>query len=84
MLLFFVILRNPYGNRRGAVVNDDLNGRQSRDWDEVKNENLSFFARSNENKELKDGAMLLRATTIFTEVRAAEKSRISLDFSSPR
>ena len=51
-------------------MNDDLNGRQSRDWDEVKNENLSFFARSNENKELKERARPRRATTIFSEVRS--------------
>ena len=57
-------------------MNDDLNGRQSRDWDEVKNENLSFFARSNENKELKERAMPRRATTIFSEVRSrGEKAK---------
>ena len=59
-------------------MNDDLNGRQSRDWDEVKNENLSFFARSNENKELKERAMPRRATTIFSEVRRrGEKAKFS-------
>ena len=57
-------------------MNDDLNGRQSRDWDEVKNENLSFFARSNENKKLKERAMPRRATTIFSEVRSrGEKAK---------
>ena len=48
----------PYGNRRGAVVNDDLNGRQSRDWDEAKNATVwHFCARSHENKELKERVM---------------------------
>ena len=65
-------------------MNDDLNGRQSRDRDEVKNENLSFFARSNENKKLKERDTPRRATTIFSEVRAAEKRRNSLAFSWPR
>ena len=58
-------------------MNDDLNGRQSRDWDEGKNATgRRFYPRSNENKELKDGAMLLRATTIFSEVGSEEVPRM--------
>ena len=40
-------------------------------WDEGENATgRRFHPRSNENRELKDGAMLLRATTIFSEGHA--------------
>ena len=65
----------------GAGVNGDLNGRQSRDWDEGENATARRFQpRSNENKELKERAMPRRATTIFSEVSAAEERRNSLAF----
>ena len=52
-------------------MNDDLNGRQSRDWDEGKNATgRRFYPRSNENKELKERAAPRRATTIFSEVKS--------------
>ena len=58
-------------------MNDDLNGRQSRDWDEGENATgRRFHPRSNENKELKEGAMPRRTTTIFSEVKSrGEKSK---------
>ena len=49
-------------------MNDDLNGRQSRDWDEGENATgRRFHPRSNENKKSKERAMPRRATPMFSE-----------------
>ena len=55
-------------------MNDDLNGRQSRERDEAKNATgWRFCARSHENRKPKEAAMPRHAATIFSEVKRGGK-----------